>query len=279
MLVRIKVGGELVEVNTSSKRSYISSLGESKYYAGRLTYYLLKTINNIPRLYGYIKGDPINGWRETFERTFLNLITSDLDVAKNWFKAFYEVELTPLSIKGEVNEGGVAAKVELKEVPQLKEQGIRGTFEVDSFYFSKIEKVKPSIIPAGRVGYLSAFSKFLVIQYEKAPGIPKAFGIAAEFINSMILPQGFSDEINGHKIYVNQEENAVYMDKTPLQNAPPNVLSILALRTFLRRATENELIIVEDPEIHLDESEINEVKELLEKTRARVVLVTSNKII
>jgi hypothetical protein len=95
----------------------------------------------------------------------------------------------------------------------------------------------------------------------------------------MILPQGFSDEINGHKIYVNQEENAVYMDKTPLQNAPPNVLSILALRTFLRRATENELIIVEDPEIHLDESEINEVKELLEKTRARVVLVTSNKII
>jgi len=46
----------------------------------------------------------------------------------------------------------------------------------------------------------------------------------------------------------------------------------------LRRATENELIIVEDPEIHLDESEINEVKELLEKTRARVVLVTSDKI-
>jgi len=86
MLVRIKVGGELVEVNTSSKRSYIFSLGESKYYAGRLTYYLLKTINNIPRLYGYIKGDPINGWRETFERTFLNLITLDLDVAKNWFK-------------------------------------------------------------------------------------------------------------------------------------------------------------------------------------------------
>ncbi|BCU70279.1 hypothetical protein [Stygiolobus caldivivus] len=277
MLVRIKVGGELVEINTDLKRSYLSSPGEAKYYSGRLVYYLLKTINNIPRLYGYIKGDPVNGWKETFERTFLTLLTSDLDVAKNWFKASYEIELPSLMIKGEVEEGSVSAKVELKEVPQLKEQGLRANFEVDSFYFSRIERVKPSIIPAGRVGLLTAFSRFLVIQYEKAPGIPKAFGIAAEFINSMILPQGFSDEINGHKIYVDQEENAVYIDKSPIQNAPPDTLSLLALKVFLTRATESEFIIIEDPEAHMDENEIDEVKKMFNETKARLLLITPNK--
>ena len=281
MLVRIKVGGELFEIDTSKKLSYLSSPGENKYYAGRLAYYLIKGLNNVPRLYGYIKGEnPINGWRETFERTFISLVTSDLDVAKNWFKAIYEVELSPLIIKGEVDDnGGISAKVELKEVPQIGEQGIRANFEVDSFYFSKLEKIKPYIIPAGRVGYISAFSKFLVIQYERAPGIPKAFGVAAEFINSMILPQGFTDEINGHKIYVEQEENAVYIDKTPIQNAPPDILSLFALRLFLKRATDNEFLIIEDPEAHLDDNELEEVKMLINETRGRVLIVSNHVVV
>jgi hypothetical protein len=54
----------------------------------------------------------------------------------------------------------------------------------------------------------------------------------------MILPQGFSDVINGHKMWVNNEESTVYVDALPLHNAPSNILSLLALRYYITTATE-----------------------------------------
>jgi predicted ATPase len=75
----------------------------------------------------------------------------------------------------------------------------------------------------------------------------------------MISPQGFSDVINGHKIWVNNEESTVYVDTLPLHNAPSNILSLLVLRYYITTATEGDFLIIEDPEAHRSEKEVSEV--------------------
>jgi len=57
---------------------------------------------------------------------------------------------------------------------------------------------------------VASFYKFLPIRFEGAPGIPKTLGIISDFINSMVLPQGYSEEVLAHKIYIKDDE--VYCD-------------------------------------------------------------------
>jgi hypothetical protein len=275
MLIRVKVGNELTEVDTS-KNTVLYAEGESKYYIDRTTYYLIKGIYGIPRLYGFIKGDPVEGWRQNFERYFIQNLKNELEVAKTWFTASFEIEMRSLLVKGSIQPSSIAAKVELKEKPEIKSSGIQANFDVDSFYFSSLEKLKPKIIPSSRAGLIYAFYKFLVFQYEGAPGIPKAFGIAADFINGMILPQGFSDVINGHKIWVNNEESTVYVDTLPLHNAPSNILSLLALRYYITTATEGDFLIIEDPEAHLSEKEVSEVVSWIKSCKAKMFISTND---
>lgn len=276
MIVKIVVEGKERVFDLSQKKIVVDSGREEKYYMARVLYYLLKSSYNIPRLYGYIKGnDPIESWRQTYERTFLQLLKSDLEISSTFFKASYEMEMGAIKLVGSLNNLELSANVILKEKPDQVGSGIQGNFQVDSFYYSKIERIKPYIVPSSRAGLLYAFAKFLVYQYEGAPGIPKAFGIASEFINSMLLPQSFSDYLNGHKFWVNIESNYVYVDDSILYNATSNLLSLFALKVFLTRGTEKELIIVEEPEAHLNEEEKNLVKKWISETKSKVILVTN----
>ncbi|QIW23487.1 hypothetical protein EWF20_04500 [Sulfolobus sp. S-194] len=278
MIVKINVNqSEKVLDITNTKKIIISEKGENKYYTVRLLYYLMKSIYNIPRLYGYLKGDPIESWRQNFEKYFLQLLKSDLEISSTYFKGDFEIDQPSINISGKIDNLNISVKIILKEKPTNISLGIQGNFQVDSFYFSKIERIKPYIIPSSRAGLLYAFSKFLVYQYEGAPGIPKAFGIAAEFINSMLLPQGFTDEINNHKIWVNQENNYVYFDDSILYNATSDLLSLLSLKLFLTRGTEKELLIIEDPEAHLDEEEKELVKKWINETKSKVIIVSNEK--
>ncbi|BFH73696.1 hypothetical protein SJAV_16400 [Sulfurisphaera javensis] len=276
MLVKISTKGyeKTFDLN-NNKKIILNEKGEEKYYTVRLLYYLLKSQYNIPRLYGYLKGEPIESWKENYEKYFIQLLKSDLEISSTYFKASFEIEQESVSLSGKIDNLNISVKLNIKEKPENISQGIQGNFQVDSFYFSKLEKIKPYIIPSSRAGLLYAFSKFLVYQYEGAPGIPKAFGIAAEFINSMLLPQGFNDTINGHKIWVNTEDNYVYVDDSILYNATSDLLSLLALKIYLTRGSEKELIIIEDPEAHLDEEERNLVKKWLNDSKSRIVIATN----
>ena len=278
MIAKITVNDKEKILNLTEKKIVLDDQGEEKYYIARMLYYLLKSSYNIPRLYGYIKGeDPLESWRQTYERTFLQLLKSDLEISSTYFKGKFEIDFGAIQLSGTLNNMQLSANVIFKEKPTQIPPGIQGNFQVDSFYYSRTERIKPYIIPSSRSGLLYAFSKFLVYQYEGAPGIPKAFGIAAEFINSMLLPQGFSDEIEGHKIWINSESNSVYVDDSILYNATSNILSLLALKTFLTRGTEKELIIIEEPEVHLNEEEKNLVKKWIYETKSKTVIITNEK--
>lgn len=275
MIVKINSNGQEKVFDLQNKKIILNERGEEKYRIARLLYYLLKSQNNIPRLYGYLKGDPLESWKQSYEKYFLQLLKSDLEISSTFFKAEFEIIQDVIDVAGKIDKLNISVKTTLKEKPENIQQGIQGNFIVDSFYSSRMEKIKPYIIPSSRAGLLYAFSKFLVYQYEGAPGIPKAFGIASEFINSMLLPQGFSDVINGHKIWVNTEDNYVYVDDSVLYNATSDVLSILALKIYLSRGTEKELVIIEDPEAHLDEEEKSFVKKLINESKSKIIIITN----
>ena len=276
MIVKISVNDKETTLNLSIKKLVLDDQGEEKYYVGRMLYYLLKSIYNMPRLYGYLKGEePLESWKETFEKYFLQLLKSDLESSSTYFKGKFELDLGAIQISGTLNGSEISANVIFKEKPTQISSGIQGNFQVDSFYYSKIEKIKPYIIPSARSGLLFAFSKYIIYQYEKGIGIPKTYGIAAEFLNSMILPQSFSDEIEGHKIWINGD--SIYVDENILYNATSNILSLMALKIFLKRATEKELIIIEEPEAHLNEKEKNLVKKWINETKGKIVIITNEK--
>ena len=275
MIAKIIINGKEEILNLSEKKVVLDDQGDEKYYVGRMLYYLLKSVYSIPRLYGYLKGDnPLESWKQTFEMTFLQSLRSDLEISSTFFKGKFELDLGAIQLNGILNGTQMSANVIFKEKPGQIASGIQGNFQVDSFYYSRLEKIKPYIIPSSRAGLLYAFSKFLVYQYERAPGIPKAFGVAAEFINSMLLPQGFSDEIEGHKIWID-ENNNIYVDDIVLYNATSNILSLLALKVFLTRGTEKELIIIEEPEAHLNEEEKNLVKKWIDETKSKTLIITN----
>jgi len=277
MIAKIVVNEKEKVLDLSEKKIVLDDQGDEKYYVGRMLYYLLKSVYSIPRLYGYLKGDnPLESWKQTFELTFLQLLKSDLEISSTYFKGKFELDLGAIQLNGILNGNQMSVNVVFKEKPDQVASGIQGNFQVDSFYYSKIERIKPYIIPSSRAGLLCAFSKFLVYQYERAPGIPKGFGIAAEFINSMLLSQGFSDEIEGHKIWVN-ENNNIYVDDTILYNTTSNILSLLALKVFLTRGTEKELIIIEEPEAHLNEEEKNLVRKWIDETKSKTLIITNEK--
>ena len=276
MIAKITVNDKEKILNLSKKKVVLDEQGEEKYYVGRILYYLLKSTYNVPRLYGYLKGEePLESWKQTYENIFLQILRSDLEISSTYFKGKYELDLGAIQLFGTLNGKQISVNTIFKEKPIQISSGIQGNFQVDSFYYSKIEKIKPYIIPSSRSGLLCAFSKYLIYQYERGVGIPKTFGIAAEFVNSMLLSQSFSDEIEGHKIWINGDN--IYVDDNVLYNATSNILSLLVLKIFLIRGTEKELIIIEEPEAHLNEEEKNLVKKWINETRSKTVIITNEK--
>nr|WP_009991643.1 hypothetical protein [Saccharolobus solfataricus]AAK42670.1 Hypothetical protein SSO2541 [Saccharolobus solfataricus P2]AKA72766.1 hypothetical protein SULB_0341 [Saccharolobus solfataricus]AKA75465.1 hypothetical protein SULC_0339 [Saccharolobus solfataricus]AKA78158.1 hypothetical protein SULA_0339 [Saccharolobus solfataricus]AZF67277.1 hypothetical protein SULG_01735 [Saccharolobus solfataricus] len=277
MEIEIKTPFASVRINNDNKQSEIIN-GKDRIVIGRIYYYLTKTIFLIPRLYGIIAKDPLVDWKNEFERQFTHILTNELTLAKLLtLELYFRITSLKMSITGSIQNGKVEAKVELKTLPEIKQQEdkIRSLVRIDSFYFSDINKKRPHIIPAIRAGLIASFYKFLPIKFEGAPGIPKTLGIISDFINSMVLPQGYSEEVLGHKIYIKDDE--VYCDDNILYNADPTVLSLFPIVYFIKNSSENDIIVIEEHEVHLEEfKEI--LKEILNKSRAKLVLV-SNKVI
>ncbi len=266
----MKVKIDNIEIDT--ELSPIIIKGERKYSLVRLYYYLIKTFYLLPRLYGIKVDDPLLGWKNEFERQFKQILSNELSLAKLYYNSNFEIETRKFTVLGQINAESVSVEVKLKEIPQLDDRGIRGLMKVDSFYFSDLEKKRPYIIPAIRSGLIASFYRFLPFQFEGAPGIPKTLGLISEFINSMLLPQGYKEEILGHKIYV--KENDLYCDEDIIYNADPEILSIFPIVFYLKNSSENNIVIIEEPEAHLTDKGINYVRNLLNSSKAKIVIAS-----
>ncbi|AOL16915.1 hypothetical protein BFU36_09570 [Sulfolobus sp. A20] len=250
--------------------------GEKKYVVGRFYYYLLKTLYSIPRLYGIKSTEPISDWKKEFERQFTNIIRNEIDLAKISFNVDFRMDLNKLELSGKVSKNDISLHLEIKETPKLSEddRGIRGLMKVDSFYFSNLDRKKPFIILATRAGLISAFYKFLPYQFEGASGIPKTFGLLSDFINAINIPLGYREEILGHQVYV--RDNDIFCDSEIIYNAPPEILSLFPIMFLLKTSNERNVIIIEDPEVHLSEEGKLFLKNLILSAKANVVLVSDS---
>ncbi|MEM0304529.1 MAG: hypothetical protein QW685_05700 [Saccharolobus sp.] len=178
-----------------------------------------------------------------------------------------------MAIIGSVNGSKVSLKVELKDKPILEDNNVtRNLVKVDSFYFSSLVKKKPYILPAIRAGLIASFYKFLPVQFEGSPGIPKTLGIISEFINSMILPQGYRDKILEYEIYI--RDNEIYCNEDIIYNANPEVLSLFSLSFYLKNSNENSIVVIEDPEVHLSDRGLTFLKELISSSKAKIVIAS-----
>ncbi|MEM3204498.1 MAG: hypothetical protein QW232_09850, partial [Saccharolobus sp.] len=116
------------------------------------------------------------------------------------------------------------------------------------------------------------FYKFLPVQFEGSPGIPKTLGIISEFINSMILPQGYRDKILEYEIYI--RDNEIYCNEDIIYNANPEVLSLFSLSFYLKNSNENSIVVIEDPEVHLSDRGLTFLKELISSSKAKIVIAS-----
>jgi len=277
MEIEIKTPSATVKINNDNKQTEIIN-GRDRIIIGRVYYYLTKTIFLIPRLYGITAKEPLVNWKNEFERQFTHILTNELSLAKLLtLELYFKITSPKMSIIGTIQNGKVEAKVELKVLPELElqEDKIRSLVKIDSFYFSDINKKRPYIIPAIRAGLVASFYKFLPIRFEGAPGIPKTLGIISDFINSMVLPQGYSEEVLAHKIYIKDDE--VYCDDNILYNADSSVLSLFPIVYFIKNSSNNDIIVIEQPEVHLEEFK-ETLKELLKMSKAKLVLVSNEAI-
>ncbi|MCH1772249.1 MULTISPECIES: hypothetical protein [Metallosphaera] len=252
--------------------------GNGMYMVGRLLYFVLKTLNQMPRLYGVAESDPISGWRRNFENKFASIMTSHLDPGKIRLEGDFELNLGKFSVSGKLSRGQMKVTVNLAQRPENVSPGIRGMVEVDSFYFSDLERPKPFFVPGSKDGILAGFHRFLVLQTESASGVPKTLGMVSEFINSIVLPQGYSTSLRG-KVLSTDEKEGLFLDGEPLYNVDPELLSLLSLRLSLDMAPEGSLLIVEDPEAHLSSEAIEEVKGWFSRFKGGVVFVSRSNLL
>ncbi|QGA53325.1 hypothetical protein GFS03_01325 [Sulfolobus sp. E5-1-F] len=273
MEIDIKTPFSSVKINNYRKEIEIISV-KDRIIIGRIYYYLTKTIFLLPRLYGIMAKDPLLDWKRELEMQFTQILTNELSLARLVnVNANFKMYTPKLLIEGNLNDGKVDARVELKVLPELGQENIvRSLVKIDSFYFSDINKKRPYIIPAIRAGLVASFYRFLPIKFEQSPGIPKTLGIISDFINSLVLPQGYSEVILGHKIYIKDDD--VYCDNDIIYNANPEILSLFPIMFFIKNTSDNDIIIIEEPEAHLKEFK-DTLKELISKSKAKIVLVNS----
>ncbi|ACP39466.1 hypothetical protein [Saccharolobus islandicus] len=277
MEIEIKTPSSSVKINNNSKEIEIINV-KDRIIIGRIYYYLTKTIFLLPRLYGIIAKDPLSDWKNELERQLMQILTNELSLARLiTVNVNFRIVTSKLSIIGNLQEGRIGAEVELNILPELGQDNIvRSLVKIDTFYFSDINKKRPYIIPAIRAGLVASLYRFLPIKFEQSLGIPKTLGIISDFINSMVLPQAYSEQVLGHKIYIKDDE--VYCDNDIIYNASPEVLSLFPIVFFTKSTSNNDIIVIEDPEVHLDDFK-NVLRELITKSKAKIVLVSRENIL
>ncbi|MEM0068788.1 MAG: hypothetical protein QXP62_05895, partial [Saccharolobus sp.] len=227
----------------------------------------------LPRLYGIKATNPLEDWRNELEKQLVRILENELSLSHLHISGDFQIENKRLAIIGSVNGSKVSLKVELKDKPILEDNNVtRNLVKVDSFYFSSLVKKKPYILPAIRAGLIASFYKFLPVQFEGSPGIPKTLGIISEFINSMILPQGYRDKILEYEIYI--RDNEIYCNEDIIYNANPEVLSLFSLSFYLKNSNENSIVVIEDPEVHLSDRGLTFLKELISSSKAKIVIAS-----
>jgi hypothetical protein len=90
---------------------------------------------------GFIK--VVEMWRAELREVLYPNLKNELEVAKTWLTASFEIEMRSLLVKGSIQPSSTAAKVELKEKPEIKSSGIKLTST--STLCSSLEK--PKVIP------------------------------------------------------------------------------------------------------------------------------------
>ncbi|MEM3972628.1 MAG: hypothetical protein QXN58_03990 [Saccharolobus sp.] len=272
MEVKVVIGNNQVKIDDDNKTPSIIR-GQNKYSIVRLYYYLTKGIYLLPRLYGIKATNPLEDWRNELEKQLVRILENELSLSHLHISGDFQIESKSLAIIGSVNGSKVSLKVELKDKPILEDNNVtRNLVKVDSFYFSSLVKKKPYILPAIRAGLIASFYKFLPVQFEGSPGIPKTLGIISEFINSMILPQGYRDKILEYEIYI--RDNEIYCNEDIIYNANPEVLSLFSLSFYLKNSNENSIVVIEDPEVHLSDRGLTFLKELISSSKAKIVIAS-----
>ncbi|EZQ07006.1 MULTISPECIES: hypothetical protein [Acidianus] len=253
---------------TIKDRVTIVTIDENSYEISRGLYYLLKGIKSIPRLYGVVpKGDVVDEWKRLFEKNIIDNIKSNLSLGRVKLDLGFSLDFGPVEIEGNINKKeDVKVEVSLHNIPEV-EKGLRGLVELDSFYFSNMERKTPFFLPAARSGFLSSFYKFVMMQDEGAPGIPRTLGLISEFVNSVVLPQNFSEIVDGHKIWINPSEG-LFVDDMPAFNARADILNLFSLKYFLSNSSEEQFIIIEDLFAHLTDRQKVEALQLIKACKA-----------
>ncbi|QKR00440.1 hypothetical protein GWK48_08700 [Metallosphaera tengchongensis] len=273
MTLTVVINGAEIPIGTDK----IIIKGKKRYLTSRLLYFTLKTFSQMPRLYGVADSDPVKAWKRNFEQKYASILSSHLDPGKIRLKGEFTLLAKRFAISGKIDGNGLKVTVDLLEKPSNVSTGLRGMVEVDSFYFTGIERPKPSLIPGSKDGFLGGFHRFLVLQTESASGIPKTLGIISEYINSIVLPQGFSTNVLGRVVTIDEKEG-LFLDGEPLYNVDPEMLSLIGLKLSLDMAPENGVVVLEDPEAHLSDENKDVVKEWIDKYKGTMVIVTCDNI-
>ncbi|BDC18377.1 hypothetical protein [Acidianus sp. HS-5] len=273
MIIRISKGNVTYAIQNFNGTIH----GDSAYEIGRALYFIQKAIYSIPRLYGKVNNfrDPLDSWKKIFESTLAAIISSMLTEGRIKLYVNFEIESEIMNIKGKIEGNKVSLSSNLLKIPDGLSNDLKGLILLDSFYFNSLEKMKPYILPSTRDGFLASFYKFIVLQTEGVSGIPKSMGLAAEFINSILINPGYKDEILGHQITVNDE--GLFVDEQPAYNSFSEVLSLFSLKYFLLNSKSDNVVIIEDVEAHLSSEGRALLNEYLRSAKCKIVLVGYSK--
>ncbi len=250
IFVRLEVDyqGKNYSVDTEEKVTILQG-NLSRRMVARTFYYLFKTINAVPRLYGRLDPrDPLESWKVKMEEVFSKFLSQELDNAKFDFNFSFKVLTDALTLQGKVAGSDVSVKVQPEKQPEVKLGDASGPVMVDSFFMNNIKKLKPYFIPSCRVGLFSAFNRFTILQFESPTGIPRTLGLIADFINSMVLEPGYLEKVMDRQIKV--EGNEFLCDEMPIYNCEPEVLNKFILNFFAKRSELNSVSFIEDPDIY-----------------------------
>lgn len=270
MKLKIRVKGREFEFDPTERVKVVEYSPEAV-TAVRGLFYVMKAIKGVPRIYGLPKEDPVESWRKEFTERLLRLLSGEAETTKVYPQVDFEVLTENLRLYGGIKGTGVAVRAEVLKVPQVTGQGAYAMLQVDSELQKGIVKASPFILPAERVGFFYAFNKFMFAGGEERPsGIPKALGIAAEFINGLVMVGDLRVEVKGMQCKGSAVEE-VQCNGLPVNSLTPDVIDIIIFKIASGLTKEGDLLIVELPELYKTP---RETKELLSQVRANLVLVT-----
>ena len=272
MKVKIVVRGREFEFDPTERVKVIEYSPEA-IVAVRGLFYVMKAIKGVPRIYDLPKEDPVESWKKEFTERLLRLLSGEAETTKVYPQVDFEVLTENLRLYGGIKGTGVSVKAEVLKPPQVTGQGAYAMLQVDSELQKGIVKASPFILPAERVGFFYAFNKFMFAGGEERPsGIPKALGIAAEFINGLIVVGDLRVEVKGMQCKGSAVEE-VRCNGLPVNSLTPDVIDTIIFKIASGLTKEGDLLIVELPELYKSR---DEARDLLKEIKANLVLVTGD---